>query len=110
MLAAATSGFLANFLLDPFDGRLGRAGEEPGQQAEGEEVLGAKHVATADPAVLDGFLGEAVHGRFDDPVWRNQVGLEGVVLVAGLVQVALVEGFGVHDQRAARAEVLRGSP
>ena len=99
--------FLGEFLLNPIDGRLHGAGEEPGQQTEGEEVLGAEDIATADPAVLDGLLGEAVHRRLDDPEWRHQVGLEGVFLVSGLVQVALVEGFVVDDERAAWPQILQ---
>ena len=86
-MAAATSGFLANFCLDPVDGWFQRAVEEPGEKSESEEVLGAQHVATADAAVLDRLLGEGVHRGLDDPIRRDQLASRGLVAYPALFRL-----------------------
>ncbi len=99
-------GGAGELLLGPVDGRLGGTVEQPGEQTKGEEVLGAKHATPGHAGVLDGFLGEVVHGDRDHPVPVEGSVLERVTLVSGLGQVALVEGVGVQHQRPALLEVL----
>ncbi len=98
-------GALAELGLHPFDRGLLGAVEQPGEQAEREEVLGAEHVSTTHPGVLDRLFGELLHRDGDHFVSGEAAIGERVDLVAGLVEVALFEGVLVDDERAALAEV-----
>ena len=96
--------------LDPLERRLGRPGVHPRHETEGEEVLRPLGVARLDPEGHRGLLGEAGHRHPDHPVAVEAAVVERVrgraarAVVAGLEQVALLEGVLVDDQRAADLE------
>ncbi len=97
---------LRELLIEPFDRRLQRPVEQPGHQAEREEVLRSQNVAAGDAAVLHGFLGQRLHGGRDDPVTIETAVLQRVLLVPGPVEVPLDERFRVHDDRPVGTYVL----
>ena len=100
-------GPLAELLLDELERPLGGPVVEPAHQPEREEVLRALGLARGDPLDplqrLDRHRGQRdlVH-----VVVGERAVLERVRLVAGLLQVALLERVGVDDQRAALGQVL----
>ena len=91
--------------LDPVERRLGGPGVHPRHETEGEEVLRPLGVAWLDPEWDGGLLGEAGHRHLDHPVAVEAAIVEGVrrrarrTVIAGLEQVALLEGVLVDDQR-----------
>ena len=89
---------------EPFGG-ADRTTVEPGQQAEGEHVLGPAGILAAQPEALDRLDGQ--RGQVDrmHAVALERTVLERVGLVAGLGEVACGEVMGVDDERAARAEI-----
>ena len=99
-------------LLDPGDRLVGRAGVHPRHQPEGEEVLRTLGVAGLDAERAADLLGQRRHRHPDDPIALQAAVVERVdgaavaVVVAGLLEVALVEGVLVDDQRAARLEAV----
>ena len=64
-------GLRAEALGDPFEGGLDRAGVEPADQPQGEEVLGALGVTGLDPGLLADLLGDGGHGDLVDGVGRR---------------------------------------
>ena len=88
------------FDVDPLQGRFNRPAVHPRDKTQGEKVLGAVGVPGFHAEVLTGLFGEAGHRHPDDLVAVEVVGGQGVVVVAGLVQVTFVKGVGVDDQRA----------
>ena len=105
-LEGAEVGFqhqrLARVLLaDPGEGRLDGAGVEPADQAEGEEVLGALGVPRLNPGLLGHLGGDRGHRDLVDGVGGQRAVGQRVGLVAGLGQVALLEGVDVDDDGGA---------
>ena len=99
-------GPLRELPLDELERPIGRPVVEPAHQPEREEVLRALRFAGRDP--LDPLQGAHGHRREPDLVDVEVVEravLERVGLVAGLLQVALLERVGVDDQRAALRQV-----
>jgi hypothetical protein len=103
-------GVLGEAFLDPLEGRLGRAGVEPRDEAEGEEVLRPVGVARLHTKRRDRLLGEARHRHLDQAVAGQAVVVERVGGVAGLGQVPFVERVDVDDQRAAPPELVEFGP
>ena len=97
-------------LLDPLDGRLDRARVHPRHEPEGEEVLRPLGVARLHAELLGRLERHRGHRDLDDLVRRERAVLERVGLVAGLVEVALLEGVGVDDAACRRARARRCSP
>jgi hypothetical protein len=87
---------------DPLQRGLDRAGVHPRYEAQREEVLGPLGVAGLDPERRDRALGQRGHGDLVDGERVEAAVVARVVRVAGLVQVALVEGVGVEDDRGTR--------
>ena len=98
-------GPLRELRLDPLDRRLLGAVEQPGEEAEGEEVLRSQNIATTHPGVLDRLLGERVHRNLDHLVSDERVGADRADVVSGLCEIALVEGVRVDDQGPGRSQV-----
>ena len=84
---------------------LGRAPVHPGQQAEGEHVLGARGVLAGEAELLDGLDGHAGEVDGVEGVLGEGVAVEGVVRVARLGEVAGGEVVGVDDDRGALGQV-----
>ncbi len=96
---------LGELLLEPVDGRLPVAAEEPEHQTEGPHVLGPPRVLGAEAE-----LGDRVQRELGDVEIQQSVGigaavLERVRVVAGLLQVPLGEGAGVHHQQPPALEL-----
>ena len=99
-------GPLGELPLDELERPLGGTVVEPAHQPEREEVLRALGLAGGDP--LDPLQGADRHRRqrdLVDVVVGERAVLERALLVARLLQVALLEGVGVDDQRAALGQV-----
>ena len=94
----------AELLGDPPEGRVDRSGEHERHQPEREEVLRAFGVARLHAEWLADLLGEAGHRHPQDPVVRQRAVVERVGRVAGLLEVAFVEGILVDDHGAARLQ------
>ncbi len=91
--------------LQPGDRRLDRAAEHPGDEAEGEDVLGPLRLGGFEAVdVLGGARRHRGHRHAEDLVAVERVVVERVRLVAGLAQVVVGEGVLVEDQRAARLQ------
>ena len=88
-------------LVDPAQHLVDGPGVDPADEPEGEEVLGAVGVAGLDAERRGRLLGERGHRHLDDPVPAEGFVRERVAGVAGLREVALVEGVGVDDERPA---------
>ena len=88
-------------VVDPGQHLVDRPGVDPADQAQREEVLGPVGVAGLDPERDRRLLRERGHRHLDHAVAAQRVVGQGVVGVAGLLQVALVEGVGVDDERPA---------
>ena len=95
---------LAELLLDPVQRRLHRPVVQPTHDTQSEEVLAALGVPGLHSQVLANLLGEARHGHEVGGVVVERAVGERVVGVAGLVEVPLLEGVGVDDDRAAGLE------
>ncbi len=99
-------GPLRELPLDELERPLGRPVVEPAHQPEREEVLRALGLARRDP--FDALQGAHRHRREPDLVDVEVVErpvLERVGVIAGLLQVALLERVGVDDQRPALRQV-----
>ena len=96
----------AELLGDPVEGRLDRAGVHERHEPEREEVLGTLGIAGLDPEWSADLLGEARHRNLEHAVVRQGVVVERVGRVAGLVEVAFLEGVLVDDHGAARLEAV----
>ena len=97
---------LGEALGDPLQGGLGGPGVEPGQKAEGEEVLRPLGLPGLHPGQLAHLHGERGHGDLVDRVGGQGVVDQRVGGVARLVQGTLVEGVDVHDDGAARGDEM----
>ncbi len=85
-------------LFDPLLGTLGRAGVEPADQPEGEEVLGPFGVTGLDAGLLAHLGGDRGHGNLIDGVGGERTVAEGAGRVPGLGQVPFVERIDVDDE------------
>jgi hypothetical protein len=97
---------LLETLLDPADGRLDRALEEPRGEAEREEVARTHHGARRQPHVVEGVdrqLGDV--DREDLKAVERAVG-QRVGRVLRLLEVLLVELLLVDDENAVGLEVI----
>ena len=90
---------------DPLERALDRAGVEPADEAEREEVLGALSVARLDPDLLARLLGDRGHRDLIEGEVREAAVGQRVRVVAGLGQRALVEGVEVGDDRRSALDV-----
>ena len=91
---------------DPFDGRLDRPGVHERHKTEGEEVLGSLGVTRLDPKRLAGGFGDRGHRDSDYAVPGDRAVVERIRRVISFLEVALVEGVLVHDQRATRLQPM----
>src|SRR5204863_206333 len=83
----------------PVERGLQRPRVDPRDEAEREEVLRAVLLLGVELEVGDGLVREAGHVDLVQTVALGERGLvERVLRVAGLVEVALLEGRGVDDQ------------
>ena len=96
----------AELRLEELDRRLDRTPVEPRHQAEREHVLRALGLARRHALdVLERADGERGERHLVHLVLVERAVVERIRGVAGLLQVALVEGVGVDDQRAALRQV-----
>ena len=96
---------LGELRFQPGDRRLARPPVHPGDQAEGEDVLGPLRLGRLE--VLDAVGGarrQRRHRHLEGLVVLDRAVLQRVGLVAGLAQVGGGEGVLVDDQRAARLQ------
>ena len=97
---------LGEALLDGVEGRIERTRVDPRDEAEREEVLAALLLLRVQGKVLEPLHRHAADVDLVEAVLLPQRGvLERILGVAGLVQVALVEGRRVDDEDPARLEV-----
>ncbi len=97
---------LGEALLDRVERRVQGARVDPRHEPQGEEVLAPLLLLGIQRQVLERLLGHAADVDLVGPVLLAEPRvLERVLGIAGLVQVALIESRGVHDQDAARLEV-----
>jgi hypothetical protein len=94
----------AEALLDPADRVGDRTGVHPRHETQREEVLRPLSIAGLDPERFDGALGEARHRHLEHREAVEAAVLERVGGVAGLGEVALLEGVDVDDHGAADLE------
>ena len=78
---------------------------QPRHQTEREEVLRPLGVARLHAQLLGGLERHRRHADLDDAVRRERAVVERVGLVAGLLEVALLERVGVDEDRAAGREL-----
>ena len=90
---------LAEALVVPRDRGLDRPRVHPRDQAEGEEVLRALRVTRLHPELLARLERERGHRHLDHAVRVERAVVERVGDVADLVEVALVEGVLVDEDR-----------
>jgi len=101
-------GALRELLADPLERRLQRPRVDPGDEAQREEILRAVLLFRVELEVGDGLVREAGHVDLVQAVALGQRGIvQRVLRVAGLVEIALLEGRGVDDQQAAGLEVAK---
>ena len=82
---------------DPLQRRLDRAGVEPADQAQGEEVLRALGVTRLDARLLAHLLGDGGHRDLVDGVRAERAVRQGVLGIARLGQVPILEGVAVDQ-------------
>ena len=102
-VGVAHLGLVAELRVDPAQRLVDGPRVHPGHQPEGEEVLRALGVAGLHPQRLHGPQREARHRHLVDRVGLEAAIGERVVVVAGLGEVARLEGVLVDDHRAARS-------
>ena len=93
--------------VDELERRLDRPRVHPRDQTEREEVLGAFCITRLDAVLGHGVPGDLAHRHRVRAVVVQGAVIERIAGVAGLLQVAVVEGIGVQDQRAALREVVQ---
>ena len=111
VLASAISGLLAELVVDEPQRRLERAVVEPEDQAQREEVPAAVgFLLCPGPGLRPPAASSLVIGDREAAGTCSRLpSSSGLVVVAGLLQVLLVEGVLVDDQDAARRAGRRGS-
>jgi hypothetical protein len=103
----ATDRIVTEPVSDPILDQVERAVEHPGHETECKEVLGTQRGAALHAALGHRRLGQLAHRR------RHQVvAVEGAVrdrigVVAGLGEVALVEGIGVDEEETTGKQVFQ---
>ncbi len=99
---------VAELLVQPVEGHVGRPAEHPRDQAEGEHVLRALGLLARQPQLLDRSYGDRGHRDAVDPVPVQRPVRERIGREPRLVEVALGERVLVDDDGAAllhRAEL-----
>jgi hypothetical protein len=97
---------LGEALLDGIERGVEGPRVDPGHQPQREEVLAAVLLLRVQRQVFQGGLGEPGDVDLVQAVLRGEIGiLQRILAIAGLGEVALFEGGGVHDQDPAGLEI-----